>query len=125
MHYGTIKQIYSANNEKVQASVSGWKQITTYLSDRVTLYCDGRNGYITVDGTFNWSADAGVHDLVTVDSAYYPKKNATTNYDPSSRSLMPVYIYSNGSVKVNKAQTSGSSLTVICSIYYPLATPFY
>lgn len=116
---------FNVGNTHCQVQVGGWKQIDTYLSDRVILHSDGRNGYIKVNGTFSWSAEAGVHDLVTVDSAYYPKNNATTNYDPSSRTLMPVYIYSNGAIKVNKAQTSSSSLTISCSLYYPLATPKY
>lgn len=116
---------FNVANTHTQIQVGGWKQINTYLSDRVVMYSDGRNGYIKVNGTFSWSTDAGVHDLTTIDNTYLPKNNATTNYDPSSRTLMPVYIYSNGALKVNKAQTSSSSLTISCSLYYPLATPQY
>lgn len=108
-----------------QVRVGGWKQINTYLSDRVVLSSDGRNGYITVDGTFVWDTSAGVHDLATIDNNYLPKGNATTNFDPASRTYMPVYLYSNGAIKVNKAQTSSSSVTIICTLYYPLATPKY
>lgn len=116
---------FNVGNTHTQVQVGGWKQINTYLSDRVVLYSDGRNGYIKVNGTFSWSTDAGVHDLTTIDSTYFPKNNATTNYDPSSRTLMPVYIYTTGTLRVNKAQTSSSSLTIVCSLYYPLATPQY
>ena len=116
---------FNVANTHTQVQVGGWKQIATYLSNRVILYSDGRNGYIKVDGTFSWDTSARIHDLVTIDSNYTPKGNATINYDPSSRTLMPVYIYSTGTLRVNKAQTSSSNLTIVCSLYYPLATPKY
>ncbi len=116
---------FNVGNTHTQVQVGGWKQINTYLSDRVILYSDGRNGYIKVNGTFSWSTDSGVHDLTTIDNNYVPKNNTTINYDPASRTLMPVYIYTTGTLRVNKAQTSSSSLTIVCSLYYPLATPQY
>ena len=117
---------YSAKNHNTQISVTGWKQVQTYLTGRLTLYTDGKNGLLKINGSF-YPASTN-HFLETISSEYKPLYTklvmASDVYAAgqgqyqdiiSFRHSGEVYIVSNGSGTHN----------VYTSIFYPLANPLY
>ena len=117
---------FSAKNHKAQISVSGWKQVQSLSSDRVIVYTDGKNAKIRISGIFITSTSAGEYNLGTINSAYQPSENYSTNYVASEVTHYPVYIRSDDTVlHIKKTSTSDSNIEVYCTLYYPLKTPLY
>ena len=116
---------FSAKNHNTQINVKGWKQVQTYLTGRLTVYTDGKNGFLKISGAF-YPASTN-HLLETISSEYKPLYykivmasdgyKSQGEYQDVIRFLTSgeLYIVSNGSGTHN----------VYTSIFYPLANPLY
>lgn len=116
---------FSAKNHNTQINVKGWKQVQTYLTGRLTVYTDGKNGFLKIGGLF-YPASTN-HLLETISSEYKPLYHKIVmasdvyasqgQYQDVIRFLTSgeLYIVSNGSGTHN----------VYTSIFYPLANPLY
>ena len=117
---------FSANKTSTQVNVTGWKQVQSLNGGRVLVDTDGKNAKIIVSGIFVTSTSEGEFTLATIDSAYRPTENYSTNYSAKVAKYQPVYILSNGTVvKIHKTSTSSSDTGVYCTLFYPLKTPLY
>lgn len=117
---------FSANTTSTQVSVTGWKQVQSLSSDRVIVYTDGKNAKIRIGGTFTTSTSAGEFNLGTIDRAYKPLENYTTNYTTATTNYFPVYLRADDTVvHLYKASTTSSSIACYCTLFYPLKTPLY
>ena len=67
----------SANNNSTQIKVTGWKQLATYLSNKVKFYCNGEYLFITIGGTFTVSNNL----LTNYSIDYSPKYMASGSYN--------------------------------------------
>ena len=115
---------FSANTTSKQVNVTGWKQVQTYLTGKLTVYTDGKNGFLKITGSFNPTSTN--HKLETI-SEYKPLYNkivmASDGYAGQGQhqdiirfnTSGELYIVSNGSGTHN----------VYTSIFYPLANPLY
>ena len=90
------------------------------------MYTDGKNAKIRISGTFITSTSAGEFNLGTIDSAYKPAENYTTNYSIGTTNYAPVYLRGDDTVvHLYKGSTSSSSSSCYCTLFYPLKTPLY
>lgn len=120
----TIK--YSAKNHNVQISIIGWKQVQSLSDGRVFVYTDGKNAKIRISGTFITSTSAGKYNLGTINSAYKPSENYSTNYSYAATLYAPVYLKAGETVvHLQKGSTSTANVSCYCTLYYPLGTPLY
>ena len=116
---------FSANTTSKQVNVTGWKQVQTYLTGRLIVYTDGKNGFLKIAGSFYPTSTN--HLLETISSEYKPSYHKIVmasdvyasqgQYQDVIRFLTSgeLYIVSNGS----------GTHTVYTSIFYPLANPLY
>lgn len=117
---------FSAKNHNVQISVTGWKQVQSLSNDRVFVYTDGKNAKIKISGTFITSTSAGEYNLATINSAYQPLENYSTNYSHSATLYAPVYLKAGETVvHLQKGSTSSANVSCYCTLFYPLKTPLY
>lgn len=95
-------------------------------NDRVFVHTDGKLCKIVVNGTFTLSTSAGEFDLGTIDSAYKPADNYSTNFQRNTVNYFPVYIAKNNTVvHLYKNTTSSANTNSFCTLLYPLKTPLY
>lgn len=106
--------------------MSGWKQVQSLSSDRVKVYIDGKNCRIVVSGTFITSTSSGEYNLGTIDSAYQPSNNYSTNYSYGTTNYAPVFIRGNDNViHLYKNTSSSSNVACYCTLFYPLRNSLY
>ena len=102
------------------------KKVQTLSSDRVFVYTDGKFCKIRIGGTFITSTSAGEFNLGTIDSAYQPDANYSTNHALALTTYYQVYLRSDDTVvHIRKPSTSSSNIDVYCTLFYPLKTPLY
>lgn len=107
-------------------NVTGWKQVQSLSNNRVFVHTDGKNAKIIIAGTFITSTSAGEYNLGTINSAYQPAENYSTNYSASVMTYYPVYLLSNDTVvHIKKESTSRANVNCYCVLFYPLKTPLY
>lgn len=108
-------------NATLDLTVTGWKQIGKYSTNRITLYSDGKLGMVTISGTWSKST-SGELVLGTINSGYSPLSNVSTNYSYSIESYRPVYTRGTN-ICLNSSGTG--SYGVYCTLYFRLATQKY
>ena len=116
---------FTANNTSTQIKVKGWKQVQTYLTGRLTVYTDGRNGFLKINGAFYPASTNHLLETISECKPLYHKIVMASDvyaagqgqYQDIIRFLTSgeLYIVSNGSGTHN----------VYTSILYPLANPLY
>ena len=108
-------------NATLDLTVTGWKQIAKYSSDRITLYSDGKWGMIVISGTWSNSTNGEVV-LATINSEYSPISNVSTNYSYAHNSYQAVFTRET-QICINRSGTG--SYGVYCTLYFRLSTPKY
>lgn len=112
---------FHIGNATLDLTVTGWKQIAKYSTDRITLYSDGKWGMVTISG--HWSnSTTGEVVLGIIDSEYSPFSNVSTNYSYGTNSYQAVYT-SKTNICINRKGTGDYG--VYCTLYFKLATEKY
>ena len=115
---------FNANNTNNQINVTGWKQVQTYLTGRLTLYTDGRNGLLKINGSFYPTSTNHLLETISECKPFYTKIVMAGDWYKSQgeyqdtitfRHTGEVYLVSNG----------GGTHDIYTSIFYPLANPLY
>ena len=115
---------FSANTTSKQVNVTGWKQVQTYLTGKLTVYTDGKNGFLKITGSFNPTSTNYKLETISECKPLYNKiVMASDGYAGQGQhqdiirfnTSGELYIVSNGSGTHN----------VYTSILYPLANPLY
>ena len=115
---------FSAKNHNTQINVKGWKQVQTYLTGRLTVYTDGKNGFLEIRGSFYpASTNFKLETIQECKPLYNKIVMASDGYAGQGQhqdiirfgTSGEVYLVSNGSGTHN----------VYTSILYPLATSLY
>ena len=112
---------YSAKNHKAQISVTGWKQIGTYASNKITLFSDGKWARVAISGSFS-NSSTGEQVLATISSDYAPVSNVSTNMSYSTNTYAALY-NKGTSICVNRSSTG--NYNVYATLYFALANPKY
>ena len=108
-------------NATLDLTVTGWKFIESYASNKIALYSDGKLGMVTINGTWS-NSTTGENVLATINSEYTPFSNVSTNYSYGVRSYYPVYTRGTN-ICFNNSGTG--NVGVYCTLYFRLATPKY
>ena len=112
---------FHIGNATLDLTVTGWKLIANYSTDRITLYSDGKWGMVVISG--HWSnSTTGEVVLGTINSEYSPFSNVSTNYAYGSNSYQPVCTRGTN-ICINRSGTG--SYGVYCTLYFRLATAKY
>ena len=112
---------FSAKNHKAQISVTGWKQIGKYASDKITLYSDGKWGMVTINGTWS-NSTTGENVLATINSEYTPFSNVSTNYSYGENAHQAVYTKGTN-ICINRSGTG--NVGIYCTLSFSLLNPKY
>ena len=112
---------FHIGNATLDLTVTGWKHIAKYSTDRITLYSDGKWGMVVVDGTWSTSTTGEVV-LGTIDNEYSPLAKVSTNYSYSPNTYQSVWIKGTY-ICINRNGTGKAG--VHCTLYFILATPKY
>ena len=112
---------FHIGNATLDLTVTGWKQIAKYSTNRITLYSDGKWGMVEISGTWSKSTTGEVV-LGTIDSEYSPVSNVSTNYSYSVNSYQAVYT-SGTNICINRRGTG--EYGVYCTLYFRLKTAKY
>ena len=108
-------------NATLDLMVTGWKQIGTYASNKITLFSDGKWARVSVSGSFS-NSSTGEQTLATISSDYASVSNVSTNMSYSTNTY--VALYNRGtSICVNRSSTG--NYNVYATLYFALATPKY
>lgn len=108
-------------NATLDITVTGWKQIAKYSTDRITLHSDGKWGMVVISGTWS-NSTTGEIVLGVINSAYSPHSNVSTNYSYSVNSYQAVYTRGTN-ICINRSGTG--SYGVYCTLYFRLSTAKY
>ena len=115
---------FSAKNHNTQINVKGWKQVQTYLTDRLTVYTDGRNGFLKINGAFY---PASTNHLLETISEYKPLYTklvmASDGYKSQGEHQDIIRFLHSGEVYI--VSNGSGTHNVYTSIFYPLKTPLY
>lgn len=115
---------YSAKNHNVQINVKGWKQVQTYLTGRLTVYTDGKNGFLKIAGSFYPTSTN--HKLETIKECH-PLYNkivmASDGYAGQGQHQDIIRFNTSGEVYI--VSNGSGTHSVYTSILYPLANPLY
>ena len=112
---------FHIGNATLDLTVTGWKQIAKYSTDRITLYSDGKWGMVVISGIWS-NSTTGEVVLGTINSEYSPFSNVSTNYSYSKNSYQAVYTRET-KICINRSGTG--SYGVYCTLYFRLSTPKY
>ena len=112
---------FHIGNATLDLTVTGWKHIAKYSTDRITLYSDGKWGMIVISGTWS-NSTTGEVVLATINSEYRPISNVSTNYSYSINSYQVVFTRET-KICINRSGTG--SYGVYCTLYFRLSTPKY
>ena len=112
---------FHIGNATLDLTVTGWKHIAKYSSDRITLYSDGKWGMVEISGIWS-NSTTGEVVLGTINSEYSPFSNVSTNYSYGISSYQAVYTRGTN-ICINRSGTG--SYEVYCTLYFRLATPKY
>lgn len=112
---------FHIGNATLDLTVTGWKHIAKYSTDRITLYSDGKWGMVVISGTWS-NSTTGEVVLGIIDSEYSPFSNVSTNYSYGSNSYQAVYT-SGTNICIKRSGTG--SYGVYCTLYFRLATAKY
>lgn len=112
---------FHIGNATLDLTVTGWKQIAKYSTDRITLYSDGKWGMVVISGIWP-NSTTGEVVLGTIDSEYSPFSNVSTNYAYGSKSYHPVYT-GGTNICINRSKTG--EYGVYCTLYFKLKTAKY
>ena len=112
---------FHIGNATLDLTVTGWKHIAKYSTNRITLYSDGKWGMVVING--RWSnSTTGEVVLGIIDSEYSPFSNVSTNYSYSLNSYQAVYTRETN-ICINRSGTG--EYGVYCTLYFRLATAKY
>lgn len=112
---------FHIGNATLDLTVTGWKQIGKYASDKITLNSDGKWARVTISGIFS-SSTTGENVLATIDSNYTGISNVSTNYSYTTGQYHPVYMKGN---QVCYNRNASGSVGISCTLYFALANPKY
>lgn len=115
---------FSAKNHNVQISVTGWKQVQTYLTDRLGVYTDGKNGFLRIQGSFNpTSTNYKLETIKECHPIYNKIVIATDAYAGQGQHQNVIRFNTSGEVYL--ISNGSGTHSVYTSIFYPLANPLY
>lgn len=112
---------FHIGNATLDLTVTGWKQIGKYASDKITLDSDGKWGRVIISGSWS-NSTTGEVVLGVIDSEYSPISNVSTNYSYTLNSYQAVYTRGTN-ICINCSNTG--SYGVYCTLYFALANPKY
>ena len=112
---------FHIGNATLDLTVTGWRQIAKYSTNRITLYSDGKWGMVVISGRWTNSATGEVV-LGVIDSEYSPFSNVSTNYSYSVNSYQAVYT-AGTNICINRRGTG--EYGVYCTLYFRLSTAKY
>lgn len=115
---------FSAKNHKAQISVTGWKQVQTYLTGRLTLFTDGRNGLLKINGAFYPASTNHLLETISECKPFYTKiVMASDGYKSQGEHQDIIRFLHSGEVYI--VSNGSGTHNVYTSIFYPLANPLY
>lgn len=115
---------FSAKNHNTQINVKGWKQVQTYLTGRLTVYTDGRNGLLKINGAFYPASTNHLLETISECKPFYTKiVMASDGYKSQGEHQDTITFRHNGEVYL--VSNGGGTHNVYTSIFYPLANPLY
>ena len=112
---------FHIGNATLDLTVTGWKHIAKYSTDRITLYSDGKWGMVVISGIWS-NSTTGEVVLGTIDSEYSPSTNVSTNYSYGLNSYQAVYTRETN-ICIKRSGTG--EYGVFCTLYFRLATQKY
>lgn len=112
---------FHIGNATLDLTVTGWKYIAKYSTDRISLYSDGKWGMVVISGTWS-NSKAGEMVLGIIGNEYSPFSNVSTNYSYGENSYQAVYT-SKTNICINRSGTGNYG--VYCTLYFALATEKY
>ena len=112
---------FHIGNATLDLTVTGWKLIAKYSTDRIKLHSDGKWGMVVISGIWS-NSTTGEVVLGIIDSEYSPFSNVSTNYAYGVNSYQAVYT-SGANICINRRGTG--SYGVYCTLYFRLATAKY
>ena len=104
---------FSTNNHNTQIQVKGWKQVDSYLNEKIKMYSDGEFINLTIDGSITASA---WNSITTIDSRYAPPMTLSGVYHHSAgpdTANKLIIIGSNGNISCNSALNNTNCKTNI------------
>ena len=112
---------FHIGNATLDLTVTGWKHIAKYSTDRIALYSDGKWGMVVISGSWS-NSTTGEVVLGTINSEYSPFSNVSTNYSYGANSYQAVYT-AGTNICINRRGTG--EYGVYCTLYFRLANPKY
>ena len=112
---------FHIGNATLDLTVTGWKLIAKYSTDRITLYSDGKWGMVVISGTWS-NSKTGEVVLGIIDSEYSPFSNVSTNYAYTVNSYQAVYTRKTN-ICIKRSGTGDYG--VFCTLYFKLKTAKY
>ena len=112
---------FHIGNATLDLTVTGWKQIAKYSSDKITLYSDGKWGMVVISGIWS-NSTTGEVVLATINSEYSPFSNVSTNYSYGVNSYQAVYTKG---TKICIKRSGTGEYGVYCTLYFRLSTAKY
>ena len=126
VNYETIHptSYYSAKNHNTQINVKGWKQVQTYLTGRLTVYTDGKNGFLKINGAFYPASTNHLLETISECKPLYSKiVMASNGYAGQGQHQDVISFLHSGEVYI--VSNGSGTHSVYTSIFYPLANPLY
>src|SRR5574344_1527722 len=94
---------FHIGNATLDLTVTGWKLIAKYSTNRISLYSDGKWGMVEIGGTWS-NSTTGEVVLGVIDSEYSPFSSVSTNYLYGENSYKTVYTRKTN-IWINRSET--------------------